>query len=316
MKKYVLAFLCLWGVSIQAVADTNAFLFENDAIVGRDQHYTNGMYYTWMNDANGSVIDLLPFIDLPKKNIAFSISHAIFTPRDKDIATKIVDDLPYAGYLSANFLAYKSSDNFFHEAGLNIGMVGPSTHADDLHKGFHTLIGHDEAKGWNNQLGDQVMYGVSYQVGAKSDPIVLNQWYLDVSANMRGDAGKFYTGFLVGGSVRLSDMPLSSFVAASPFVGGNESALLNEKFSKTFHWSLAYTLFYNDFERYYIVDEARRLGYDVPSLESLWGQKISIDFYFNHIKTSFYLKSSELEKYGGMTDNEMTGGILLVWHWN
>jgi hypothetical protein len=316
MKRHVLIFFCLWVNVLPLFAGTHAFLWENDAVVGRDQHYTNGMYYTWMSDANQSVVDVLPFIDLPQKNMAFSISHAIFTPKDKDTAAKIVDDLPYAGYMSANVLAYKSSENFFHEVGLNIGMVGPSAHADDLHKGFHTLIGHDKAQGWDNQLEDRFLYGASYQFGAKSDSFPLNQWYLDIGANLRGDAGNFYTGVLVGGTIRLSSTALHSFVAATPFIGGNESSLLNETFPKAFQWALAYTLSYNGFDRYYIVDEAQKQGYHVSSIESSLGQRISIDFYYKRLKTSFYLKSARIERGDDTSHDETTGGLQIVWHWD
>lgn len=311
--KTSLVFLMLSG----AYADTNSLILENDAMIGRDHHYTNGMYYTWMSENNSSSLDLLNFIDLEQKKIAFSISHAIFTPQNKKTSDKDLNDLPYAGYLGLNFLTYKSSANFFHELGFNVGMVGPSTQADSLQKNFHTIIGHSEPKGWDNQLGDDFLYGISYNVGYKTNPININDLTLDFTTNLRADLGNFYTGALVGGAVRLSSFPSKSFVTTGNFIGSNESLLLNYEKKKNFNWALSLGLFYNKFDQYYLVDEARDQGYTIPRLDYLVGEKLSFDCYYNSYKVSLYVRSVDIENKGSFSSsNAKTGGISFVWKWD
>ncbi|WP_263833733.1 lipid A deacylase LpxR family protein [Sulfurospirillum oryzae] len=297
-------------------ADTASFVLENDAIVGQDHHYTNGMYYTWMSENNANFPDVLGFIDLGQKNVAFSISHAIFTPHNKDISSKDLNDLPYAGYLDFNFLTYKSSANFFHELGLNMGMVGPSTQAETLQKSFHSLIGHDKPKGWDNQLDDEFMYGISYNIGYKTDPIALQDLSFDLTTNIRADLGNFYTGALIGATARLSSFPMHSFSTIGNFIGANESSLLNYEKVKNFNWALSLGVFYNTFETYYLIDEAIDQGYNLSKTDYMFGEKLALDFFYDSFKLSFYVKAINIDNKDSSSNNEKTGGISFVWKWD
>jgi len=308
MKKYLLLL-----VTAFLYAGTASLVLENDAIVGKDNHYTNGLYYVWMSDKNTTFPDILSFIPLEQKNIAFSISHGIFTPKDKKISTVDLDDLPYAGYLNINFLFYKSSPNFFHELGVSIGMVGPSTHADDLQKGFHSLIGHDKPQGWDNQLGDHFISGISYNIGYKTNPIKLQKINLDFTTNAKADLGNFYTGILIGGSARLSSFPMKSFESSGNFIGGSESLLLNYQEKKDFNWALSFGMYYNKFDKYYLIDEAIDKGYHLKKLDYMIGQKVSLDLYWYSFKTSIYLKAVDIYEKSLSSTNEKTGGVSIVW---
>ncbi len=294
-------------------ADTSSLILENDAIVGKDNHYTNGLYYTWMGDKNRTFPDILPFLDMEQKNVAFSISHAIFTPKNKKISTRDLNDLPYAGYLNFNFLFYKSSPNFFHEIGVNAGLVGPSTGAETLQKNFHGLIGHDKPKGWDNQLKDHFISGISYQLGYKTTPMKIKNLNLDFTTNIKGDYGNFYRGVLVGGTARLSSFPLTNFSTAGTFIGANESLLLNYKTIKEFNWAFSLGVYYNKFYKYYLVDEAIDEGYNLGSIDYMRGAKIALDLYYDSYAVSFYLKSVRIHQdgYSG-SHGEETGGISIV----
>ncbi|MGE4418893.1 MAG: lipid A deacylase LpxR family protein [Sulfurimonas sp.] len=298
-------------------ADTVSLVLENDVIVWQDHHYTNGMYFTWMSDNNTTFPDLLSFIDLKQKNVAFSISHAIFTPENKNISTRDLNDLPYAGYVALNFLAYKSSANFFHEAGINIGMVGPFAQADTLQKNFHSVFGFNEPNGWDNQLDDEFIYGISYNAGYKTDPIKIQDLSLDLTTNMKVDLGNFYTGTLVGTSLRLSSIAMRSFITAGNFIGANETSVLNYEPTKSFNWALSLGIHYNRFNTYYLIDKAIEEGYHLYELDYIIGQKFALDLYYNALKVSFYLKSVDIQtKSIPSSSNEKTGGVSIVWKWD
>lgn len=297
-------------------ADTTSFVLENDAIIGQDHHYTNGIYYTWMSENNATFPDLLSFIDLEQKNIAFSISHAIFTPENKNNTSRDLNDLPYAGYVDLNFLTYKSSANFFHEVGVNVGMIGPSAQADVLQKNFHSLIGHDKPKGWDNQLDNEFIYGISYNIGYKTDPLPMKDLSLDFTTNLKADLGNFYTGALIGASARLSSFPMHSFATMANFISPNESLMLNYEAKKSFNWALSLGIFYNEFNKYYLIDEAISEGYNLQKLDYMVGEKLSLDFFYDSFKISLYVKSIDIEHKNASSNNEKTGGVSLVWKWN
>ncbi len=298
-------------------ADTVSLVLENDVIVWQDHHYTNGMYFTWMSENNTTFPDLLSFIDLKQKNVAFSISHAIFTPKNKNISTRDLNDLPYAGYVALNFLAYKSSTNFFHEAGINIGMVGPFAQADTLQKNFHSVFGFNEPNGWDNQLNDKFIYGISYNAGYKTDPIKIQNLSLDLTTNIKADLGNFYTGTLVGTSLRLSSIAMRSFITTGNFIGANETSVLNYEPTKSFNWALSLGIHYNRFNTYYLIDKAIEEGYHLDELDYIIGQKLALDLYYNALKVSFYLKSVDIQTESiSSSSNEKIGGVSIVWKWD
>ncbi len=314
MKKYLKIKILLLLLCSLTYADTTSLTLENDAIVGKDNHYTNGMYYIWMSENNTTFPDILKFLDLKQKNVAFSISHGIFTPKDKQKRTRNLYDLPYAGYLDFNFLFYKSSQNFFNELGLNLGLVGPSTQAGNLQKWFHTLIGHERPKGWDTQLKDHFLSGISYGVGYKTKPIKIKNLNFDTTVNIKGDYGNFYTGIITGATIRLSSIPLKSFSIAGNFIGANEGLLLNYKERKSFNWALSFGAYYNKFYKYYLIDKARDEGYHLNKLDYMLGEKISLDIFYGGYKTSFYIKSVDIYKDGITSSiNQKTGGISIVW---
>jgi len=301
----------------------NSFLYsssslltlENDAIVGKDNHYTNGLFYTWMSDNNTTFPDILPFLNMKQKNIAFSISHAIFTPKNKQRSDRNLNDLPYAGYLDFNFLYYKSSANFFNELGVNLGLIGPSTKADNLQKWFHSVLGQGKPKGWDTQLKDHFLSGISYNIGYKTTPINVNSLSFDTTVNLRGDYGNFYSGFVTGASMRLSSIPLKSFGVAGNFIGANESLLLNYKEKTKLNWAFSISAYYNKFYKYYLADKAIDEGYNLRKIDFMLGAKASFDIYYKGYKTSFYLKSVDIFRDSTSSHtNEKTGGISVVWN--
>jgi len=131
-------FLLLISFSLYLNADTHSFTFDDDGFVDttKDSHYAGGLFYTWISENNDTLYNS-PFMKDFKTNSAISLSSLIFTPKNKRSKTPIYNDLPYAGYVKLNFLLYKSTDDSFHEFGINVGMVGPSAKAKQLQSGFH-----------------------------------------------------------------------------------------------------------------------------------------------------------------------------------
>lgn len=286
--------------------DAVSFTLENDFFGSKeDNHYTNGVTMVWMQDREKDDLFDLILPDL-QTNTALSFTHQIFTPVDKEATVPVWDDLPYAGYAKFNFLLYKSAKNYFHEFGVNFGAVGPVTHAEQIQNFFHKIVGDGRFKGWDNQLDNQFMAGVSYQFAYKTDPMDIDGYALDAIGNIRAEIGNFYTGALTSATLRLSSAPQETFITAGTFVVTDESELLNVKKRDDFHWDLSFGVFANLVHNYYIVDEGIKTGYDLQAMENSIGWQAAFNLMYGNWRYSYKMKSSHVndqwhKRWGGMT---------------
>ena len=290
----------------QLYADSISGTLENDFFGSKeDNHYTNGVYLVWMQDANES--DTFDFI-LPdhQTNTAISFSHQIFTPTDKEETEPIWNDLPYAGYMKLNFLLYKSTEHTFHEFGVNIAAVGPITQAEEIQTFFHKVVGDGKFKGWDNQLDDQFMAGISYQFAYKTDPMDIKGYKLDVISNVRADLGNFYSGALISSTLRLGSFKQNTFMTTSSFMVMDESDLLNVRTVPGFNWDVSFGLFANATYNYYIVDEGIDRGYQNTPIDYGVGWQGSLNLYYEKFRYTYKIKSIHLndqryKRWGAMT---------------
>lgn len=157
--------------------------FENDTFGGTDKNYTNGTKLSWMTGDltewgqtgwRQHFIEALPFINRADtaKNIAFSLGQQIYTPTDRLRANPDPLDRPYAGwsYLEFSFISKNSrrADIF----SLQMGVVGPSSLADNTQRLVHEWTDDPFPAGWGYQLSDEpglnLLYERRYRVGART----------------------------------------------------------------------------------------------------------------------------------------------------
>ena len=302
-KKVIFSFVLL---SVTLYSDTVAFTLENDFFGSKeDNHYTNGVFLVWMRDAEEESV-FNNFLSDLKTNTAISLTHQMFTPVDKEATEPIWNDLPYAGYAKMNFLLYKSTANYFHEFAVNIGAVGPMTHAEEIQDFFHTVVGDGKFQGWDNQLGDQWMAGASYQFAYKTDAMEWQGLYIDSISNIRAEAGNYYTGALLSTTVRMSSFAQKSFVTAGSFMVTDESDLLHMDKVNGFQWDVSAGIFLNGVYNYYIVDEGIDMGYTIEPMRSTVGWQFALNLMYDSFRYTYKLKSSHVndqrhKRWGGMT---------------
>ena len=296
----------LYVLTTMLYSDTASFTLENDFFGSKeDNHYTNGAFLIWMRDSEEESIFNNVLSDL-QTNTAISLTHQMFTPTDKEATEPQWNDLPYAGYAKMNFLLYKSKENYFHEFGINIGAVGPMTKAEEIQDFFHKVVGDGRFKGWDNQLGDQLMAGVSYQFAYKTDTLDWRGFKFDSISNIRAEAGNFYTGGLVSTTVRISSFAQRSFITAGSFMVTDESDLLHIDKVQGFQWDLSAGIFVNGMYNYYIIDEGIDTGYTIEPMKSTIGWQFALNLMYDNFHYTYKLKSSHVndqrhKRWGGMT---------------
>lgn len=148
---------------------------ENDVFAkSGDRYYTHGTQVSYLTRVEPDywltgVARLVPFYHISEQTnaVTHTVGQKIFTPDDTDSTEIIADDRPYAGYLYYNTTLLSRIDrNEYLESGnmlgLTIGIVGPSSRAEDTQKWYHDTIGIDSPNGWDNQLHDELALGISY----------------------------------------------------------------------------------------------------------------------------------------------------------
>jgi lipid A 3-O-deacylase len=151
-------------LSAPAVAKgTFSSLIENDTIAGTDRHYTNGLEFSYLSEQDAVADSLRPGLavmpGITQRDVlryGITLGQQIFTPENTDATDPQRDERPYAAwlYLGLGFIADHGTQ--LDTWALNLGVVGPSAHGEQVQNEFHRLIGADQAQGWDNQLRDEV----------------------------------------------------------------------------------------------------------------------------------------------------------------
>jgi len=142
------------------------FYFENDYFGGTDEHYTNGVKWSWVGPDltdwgqkgwRKTFVDALPFVNEPdrQKNIGVALGQNMYTPADTNLTVPDPKDRPYAGWTYLEFSFISKTDHVMDTVAIQLGIVGPHSYAEDTQKTVHRWINDDEPQGWDSQLKDE-----------------------------------------------------------------------------------------------------------------------------------------------------------------
>ncbi len=177
LKIVLFAVITLFSAQpVPAQAETlgaSRFLFfslDNDQLGGGDRGYTGGIRLSWMSSPsfqaeNSPWLKWIPFVKRPDSATALSITlgQHIYTPLDLAAKGLIIDDRPYAGALYLSLGIHNRSRLFQDVLEFTLGVVGPSSGAEQTQNLFHTLFGNITARGWPNQLKDEFVFACAYE---------------------------------------------------------------------------------------------------------------------------------------------------------
>ena len=149
---------------------TLSIYYENDLFAGTDHYYTNGVKLSWsstdlakFSDTRYSspllpLLNVIPLINNPEfqKNLTFSVGQNIYTPNNTSAIVPSQGDRPYAGWLYAGVGIVLKNADFRHSFGLNVGVVGPWSFAEETQTLVHQTRGIAVPGGWDNQLHNEV----------------------------------------------------------------------------------------------------------------------------------------------------------------
>lgn len=226
IRALILSFGVLVGLHAQAQdpedqRGTWSFTLENDIIAGTDRDYTNGALISYVGPAN----DLPFFADwapakltwltsAKKWHITYGLGQNMYTPEDITLDPPDPQDRPYAGFLygSVGLVADErhtdGEPRQLDVVALDVGIVGRHSLAKETQKFVHQMIGAQDPRGWDSQLGTEVgvrlMYERSWRASQKWDlPILPLEG--DITPHVGFSLGNVETYGAAGVSVRLGE---------------------------------------------------------------------------------------------------------------
>lgn len=147
---------------------------ENDLFAGKDGGYTNGVAVTWAHGGLNEFTEknIPAWIHAVSKDlyistqpgrqraVSYMIGQGMQTPSDITVPTLIQDEAPYVGLLAWSASLHAFDDRVADKLSLTLGIVGPVSGAEAAQTFIHKVVGSDEPKGWDNQIGNEPVFRV------------------------------------------------------------------------------------------------------------------------------------------------------------
>ncbi len=142
--------------------------WENDAFARTDRHYTNGLSLALAGRLDPWVLPA--WLRGEQAEWGLEVGQRIYTPERLEAADVVVDDRPYAGwsYLGLSVTRRASSLCWEDTIELRLGVIGPSSGAQEVQKLAHGFNGSQLPRGWRHQLRDEPGIALSYRAGVRA----------------------------------------------------------------------------------------------------------------------------------------------------
>ena len=242
--------------------DILSLQLENDMFGGgTDRHFTHGTRASFLSSRQAEdslatrIARALPCLKCRGDvRYGIAIGQSMFTPEDITQTALIVDDRPFAGWAFATLslvrgpiqptfkalgkdsrrsrrpLAQIDSLESFE---LTLGVVGPSSYAEQTQKTVHDIVGARNPNGWDNQLNDEPGIILSYETRWRSPFFsVIDDFGIDVLPSVGASLGNVFTFAAASVTLRLGDDLSNDFgpPRIRPSLPGSEYYQPNDKF--------------------------------------------------------------------------------------
>ena len=146
-----------------------------------------------------------------ERQVSFVVGQNMFTPDDKAARALVRDDRPYAGWLYAGVALHRIGRDVLDTAELDLGVVGPSSRAEQTQTLWHRQVNVGPAEGWDHQLHDEPAALLTFERRRRYDEALsaVGPVKLDFIATYGAAVGNVYTLADLGGMIRFSNaLPL------------------------------------------------------------------------------------------------------------
>lgn len=325
MKK--IWFILLYTLTLQA--DQFSLLFYNDTFARTDQHFTNGLSLSWLDDTFENkddteltsysalmfnLADTVSFgsMDMSRKHTAgIGLFQIMITPEDLTQSVPQYDDVPYAGYLALSFYLFEWDNTSFTEYRLETGVVGEESGAGWTQRLMHKIVGDTTPEGWDTQLGTEWTLNALYRQGYKSWTYHdRNGLSMDWFNHFGLEGGNYKTAAFAGTVFRLGQNYIENFNISYPYLKEEASLLRSYGKHHGFGWSLSVGL-NGELSAYsYLFEESKKEGYDLDNNTLNLSPYAGASIYYDEYKITFFYHAHSFSL-DGEKDIDAFGGFKL-----
>ncbi|MDB2415219.1 lipid A deacylase LpxR family protein [Rickettsiales bacterium] len=146
-----------------------SLVIENDSFASSDSDYTSGIRLSILSSEEHmprwitSFANILPLANDGNKRISIAAGQSMFTPQDITNRKPSPNDQPYAGWLYGSIGMVSDTGETLDNVMLTLGVVGPSSLAEQSQISLHNAIGSPHPEGWDHQLKDELGIILTYE---------------------------------------------------------------------------------------------------------------------------------------------------------
>jgi lipid A 3-O-deacylase len=198
-----------------SIVEDNDLFNELFNLPNHDNQYTNGLRIEWslykIEDENIT------------RQLSYYTSANMYTPRDKGRTDADYKDRPYAGVTLFGFVNKRIYLDHSISHDFSMGVIGPKARQGEIQAGVHEAITSPIPKGWENQIGDDLVLQYQYQY---SWSIFSREW-IRVNPYFNGEFGAISIRSGFGFRLEIGDLStaykrtLSPDSEISKFLGDN-----------------------------------------------------------------------------------------------
>jgi len=189
----------------QAEAKEKYFRYDysNDFFTGTDFYFTQGIEFEYGNpglESSPIMRPLISFKEADRSLYSLGIHYIGYTPKDPYERAVQIGDRPFFNsfYIDHKLASIKLDSHLKYINSIELGLFGPITGGDWVHKGIHKLTGNRRPLGWPNQIENDII--INYSFDLEKFKYFFSE-IIEASASFRGQIGSNKTR--VGSGVNL-----------------------------------------------------------------------------------------------------------------
>ena len=188
--------------------DNDAFNFWIPFAERPDQEYTNGSWLSLELAGAPGWVQRAPagFFRCPEGGAdclsrTVEFGQKLYAPRSDGVVL-IPGDRPYAGWLFAAGTVQRATARSRRSLGVELGVTGPPSLGEPVHKAWHELTGYYDPLGWDNQVGFEPALALRYEGAQLLDVSAGGVRVADAAPYWGAAAGNLLTGAHAGVRLR------------------------------------------------------------------------------------------------------------------
>jgi hypothetical protein len=188
--------------------------WENDALAGRDENYSNGISLSVAREGRGWLGGIWGWFGASEGRwvSGFELGQIMVTPSDISLPVPDPSDRPYAGLLYGALSTQFSHGNQFHGLKFITGVVGPASLAEETQTWVHQQIGSTEPQGWDYQLENEPIFNLVYEHRRRFDLLRTEDgWGVQFIPTVGGMLGNVLIQAQAGAQLRMGYRLLDDF---------------------------------------------------------------------------------------------------------